>query len=309
MRSFGPWLLVFLLPLAACTPTGDDDDATEDAGPPADPDVDSYVPDNYSPDDPARVIFLGDSITGGTGASSGSLAYPALLVDNDSEWPDHGDIDLQSLYGDLDVVDVSVGGATTVSVLQQQLPNLSNQLGDSVSGESIVVMTVGGNDMQAEMISIITGGDDVANALIAEIVDRMHTFVDYFDDADRFPDGARVYIANVYEPTDNQGQVSDCFFGIDIGGVLHNFEDANDAIRGVAEDRGIAMVDMRGHFLGHGFFNAEIDLDVYHPDDPTRWFDNDCIHPNDRGHHELRRLFHSAIAGVDLPLEPVPDED
>ena len=32
-------------------------------------------------------------------------------------------------------------------------------------------------------------------------------------------------------------------------------------------------------------------------DDATGWF-SDCIHPNDRGHHELRRLFFEAIDGT-----------
>ena len=43
--------------------------------------------------------------------------------------------------------------------------------------------------------------------------------------------------------------------------------------------------------LGHGFHATSETLESYDANDATEWFDNDCIHPNDRGHHELRRLF------------------
>jgi hypothetical protein len=305
------WLLVFLLP--ACAPGGGDDDSAvgDDDDTPSyvvDPDVDSYWPDDHAPSAPARVIFLGDSITAGSGASAG-LAYPDLLVANVStEWPEHDEIDLQSLYPDLDeVIDVSVGGATTASLLANQLPDLSGRVGESVVGQSIVVFTIGGNDMQGAMFDILANGAPAAQEAIASITGNLHSILDYFDDASRFPDGAYVHLSNVYEPTDAQGQVSSCFFGIDLGDILEHFDAANAAIRGVAVERGAAMVDLRGHFLGHGYFHDDEAVAPYHPDDPTLWFAPDCIHPNERGHHELRRLFHSVIANRELPLEPVPE--
>lgn len=307
-------LLFFVLPAALLIgcPTSDggqaDDD--DDGGPTLepDPDTNSYVPDGYRASAPERIIFLGDSITAGVGASAGSLTYPSLLVNNDDdEWGDYGDVDLRGLFGEMDVVDVSAGGATTDTVQAQQLPNLSGVLGDSVSGESLIVITIGGNDMQANLLQILTGGDEVADEVIGEVVNNLHDFVDYFDDADRFPDGTFIYLSNVYEPTDSFGQVDQCLFGFDIGPVMHNFDQANDAIRGVAEERGTGMIDLRGHFMGHGWYNEDPDLPWHHPVDPTRWFDDDCIHPNDRGHHELRRLFHAAIDGVPLPAEPQPE--
>jgi hypothetical protein len=57
------------------------------------------------------------------------------------------------------------------------------------------------------------------------------------------------------------------------------------------------VLDLRGHFLGHGFYSEASGSAAYDADDPTQWFDRDCIHPNDRGHHELRRLVHAAITG------------
>jgi hypothetical protein len=37
-----------------------------------------------------------------------------------------------------------------------------------------------------------------------------------------------------------------------------------------------------------------MDNPYYYADDPTKWF-SDCIHPDNRGHSELRRLFFEAI--------------
>lgn len=306
-------LLLLALPVAllvGCPTSGGGGDDDDDDGPTVvpDPDTNSYVPDGYRPEEPVRVIFLGDSITAGVGATASSLTYPRLLADNDDDtWPDYEDTDLRGLFGDLEVVDVSVGGATTDTVLSEQLPNLSNELGDSVSGQSIVVITIGGNDMQANMIQILTGGDEVADEVISGVVDNLHEFVDYFDDTGRFPDGAFLYLSNVYEPTDSFGQVDQCLLGLDIGPVLHNFDQANEAILGVAEERGTGMIDLRGHFKGHGFYNEDPELPWHHPEDPSRWFADDCIHPNDRGHHEIRRLFHAAIDGTPLPAEPQPE--
>lgn len=81
-------LLLALAPLAlfACTDDpvtdGTDDSDVEALGYEPDPHVDTFVPDGYRPVDPVRVVFLGDSITNGVGASDGPLAYTSLLVDN-----------------------------------------------------------------------------------------------------------------------------------------------------------------------------------------------------------------------------------
>jgi hypothetical protein len=56
-------------------------------------------------------------------------------------------------------------------------------------------------------------------------------------------------------------------------------------------------VDALGHFHGHGNNHDDPENPYYDEEDPSGWFD-DCVHPNDRGHHEIRRLFFEAVAGV-----------
>lgn len=270
----------------------------------ADPDVDTYVPEDYRPVDPKTVVFLGDSITAGSGASSAELRYKSLLVEDQSTmWQTWAEQDLESLYGPLEVIDVSVAGAQTGSLIERQLPALDEAIGGSLSGETIIVMTIGGNDMQGALPAMLLNEDKEAayEERIRPALDNFATILDYFEDPARFPDGAKVFLTNVYEPTDNGGRAAGCFFGVDIGPALPYLDRANDEIRALAVERGVAAIDLRGHFLGHGHNHEDATLEAHDAADPTLWMANDCIHPNDRGHHEVRRLFLTAIDG--RPLE------
>jgi lysophospholipase L1-like esterase len=306
-------LLALTLLLVACAPEditpNDDTDDTDDTDAPTgdnpDPDVNSYIPAGYRPENPQRLIFLGDSITRGDGASPSSQKYASLLESNlDSAWPDHGDHDLETLFPSIEeVLDLSKGGATTKTMVNSQLPSLNNQINGSADGETIVVMTIGGNDMQAAIPAVLFGGDAKADEAIEEMVGHFNTIADFFDDSERFPDGVYVYLGNVYEPTDGEGYWQSCFVGLDISSTMDNLDDANQAIRDFAEDRGVAMIDMAGHFKGHGFYHDDAQNPYFEEGDQTLWFANDCIHPNNRGHHEIRRLFFDTIDGIPLQLE------
>lgn len=287
---------------SAAEETGADTADTADSGGenPAslDPMVNSYIPEGYPGETPARVIFMGDSITAGYGASKNKLAYPALLQDNDDKtWAGFEDFDFPGLYGATpEVVDVSVPGATTGSMVGQQLPNVTDAVGDSVSGPTAVVVTIVGNDVQAVMLT-----PDKVDASIATITENMGEFYDYYADTTRFPDGVRIYLANVYEPSDGVGQADECFYGLNLEKALPALDAINAATLAQAQERGAAWLDMHGHFLGHGYNGDDPENAYYQADDPSLWFADDCIHPNDRGHHEIRRLFWYAMAGQSFP--------
>ena len=87
------------------------------------------------------------------------------------------------------------------------------------------------------------------------------------------------------------GQADGCFFGLDLSIPLANLPPFNDTLADLGKEKGVAVIDLYGHFNAHGAESA----------DP--WFAPDCIHPNDRGHHEVRRLFHAGITGKPLMLE------
>lgn len=288
--------MLWLATLTACTP--ETDSTGEDPVIPVDPDVHTFIPDNFPPQNPARVVFLGDSITAGYGLDNANNSYVSLLLDNnDSKWPGYETEDLAARYPDIEALDVSVSGATTTSLLADQLDAVEAGWGSTVSGETLVVITIGGNDLTD---ALFTGADEVAAA--NTVVANLEVIVDFFQDPARFPDGSYVYITNVYEPTDGTGQVEECFFGLDLSSVIPTFEDLATDSLALAQTQGWAWVDLRGHFVGHGFRYDEQGAWT-DEEDPTLWFQDDCIHPNPRGHHEVRRLFLAAIDGEPLRLE------
>lgn len=278
--------LLILLPLAiACSPEADELDS--------EPGDRTFIPEGYAPVAPERVIFLGDSVTAGLGASRPSLRYRHLLLENDPEWP--GAVDLRMAWPDLVEVDVSASGATTSTLRSRQLARLDELLLGPVQGESVVVFTVGGNDMQGGIVELLTEGAVAGGPLVDRLEENMIAILDYFQDPERFPDGTTLWFTNVYDPTDNVGQSDQCFFGADINALREPLFDANERLRTLAVDRSVAMIDMYASFQGHGVYHDDPNNPSYDADDPTLWFARDCIHPNDRGHHEIRRLLTEAM--------------
>ena len=241
---------------------------------------------------PKTVIFVGDSITAGAGAGNDDEDYVSLLVNNSNTWPDWDGIDLATRYPGINVVDVSEGGAWTGTVLNTQIEHLEEQLTLPLEGEVLVVMTVGGNDLQSVLMN--PSGVD---ARLEKTVDNWRKIAAYFLDEQRFPEGSTVLMANVYEPTDSVGQVGNCFYGLDISSLLPSLHDANTQLRGLAKELGFSALDMRGTFLGHGFHYNDPTTPYYNADDPSLWIANSCTHPNPRGHHEIRSMFWRAIEG------------
>lgn len=271
------------------------DTATAPTG--GDPDVATYVPSDWAPTDVTRIVFLGDSITAGAGVFSPSADYASLLVDNvDATWPDHAGNDLTTRFGTLEVIDVSRGQATTEDVLNVQLPSLEAQLTGDPGGATLVVGTIGGNDL-IDLIFNIGQAEQEA----ARIADNVAAIAAWFDDPVRFPGPTYVYLTNIYEPTDGTGQADECFYSIDVGFLEPVLEDINGRTLASARTDGWSWVDLHGHFLGHGHNHDDPGVATYHAEDPTLWLANDCIHPNGRGHHEVRRLFLAAIDNQ--PLE------
>jgi lysophospholipase L1-like esterase len=260
--------------------------------PPADA-AGPYMPPSYvdhEADAALRVVFVGDGVTHGRGASADRLSYRFLLQANDSEaWPDADELDLESLAPNLDeVVSFTARNPTTAEILAEQLPAIEAALGDVVQGETLVVLTAGNKDLTEQ------------ESTVAEIVDQVEEILDFFADEERFPDGTWVYMSNLYNPADGSAQATDCLDAVQAGAVRSAIPQINRAWYDLAVDRQVALVDSYDHFLGHGYHFDDPSSPVYDEGDPSPWLDG-CKFPNDRGHHELRRLFVAALGGEQLP--------
>lgn len=312
------------------TDAGHDAGAPEDAGPtdaggsancaPTSPTRHhSYVPCDLHPTTAARLIVMGDSISAGYGTSdpTGSiypytpLAYFGLLdVNDNSVWPTEMTTSLAAEFnvdGGVPTINVAVPGATTASMISSpdQRTSLDTKLfgsSSSVSGQTIVVITIGGNDLVAQLESDLeTASDSNAASNLANAISNIRAVINYFTPA-KFPDGVAIYLANVYDPSGGTGMLTGACAdsisgGLDpnavsdpyIEGILSNWESAYVSL---ATELNFSIVDAHGGFLTHGVTAT------------NTYFYSDCIHPNNDGHNELRNLFFEAI---DLGSYVAPD--
>jgi lysophospholipase L1-like esterase len=270
----------------------------------------SYIPAGLHPTNPSRVIVMGDSISAGYGTtnpSSGATPYPSLAyyslleANNDTVWPEETSVSLSAEFStsNIPIVNVAVPGATTGSMISNpdQRASLDSKLftggATSVSGETIVVITIGGNDLVAQLESDLTSGSDAtATQNLTNAISNIRSVINYFTAA-KFPDGVAIYLANVYDPSGGTGMLSGAcaqsIAGVNtpvsdkyIEGILANWESSYVSL---GTELHFAVVDAHGGFLTHGVTATDT------------YFFHDCIHPNNEGHNELRNLFFEAIDG------------
>jgi lysophospholipase L1-like esterase len=254
----------------------------------------SYVPAGLRPSDAVRLIVLGDSIGVGRGASDPGLAYAHLLQGNDpAAWPKELATSLTAKYGHrVEMVNVAARFATTNS-LPEQTVALERLLPPPVKGHSIVTITIGGNDLFGTAVAL----GDPTPELLDSAVGKLHDLICWLQDVGRFPDGASIYLMAVYDPTDGAGQAAQCFFGVPVLDFVRVLDAWRDRYVQLGAQLGVAVIDALGAFHGHGFHHDDAANPYYRAADPSLWFAPDCLHPNDRGHNELRRLFFEAIDG------------
>jgi lysophospholipase L1-like esterase len=301
------WALVLATTVAACSGATDtsannqnsaDGGSSQDAGSgDSTPFVNhatkhaSYAPNGYRPKDAQRLIVMGDSISVGAGSSSSSLAYYAQLIrNNDTKYSAETGHSLEAKFGHaIDLVNVAKSGATTNDLASQE-SKLDQQA--PFTGHSIVTITIGGNDLQG---ALANNDPDPAGSLLEEALANIGPTIDFLQNPEKFPDGVSIYLMAVYDPTDGKGQANGCFFGVSRPQFIPALDKWREAYIDLAKEKHFAVVDALGHFHGHGGNYADTSNEYFNAEDNTRWFANDCIHPNDRGHSELRRLFFETI--------------
>lgn len=259
-----------------------------------------------------HVIVLGDSISEGLGAEGKPLSYAELLYRNhDDRYPDAQGMDLASLFGDeLNYINVAHAGDTTYDVIAHQLPRLrallveqaqqgvpgvvlaDNPHGFRIEGRVLVVMTVGGNDVQAQLAP----NRRFSAAAFSPSLLNLRGIFDFFREEDAFAGGISPYFGNVYDVTDGTDQLHACMRGLAFPGMSQALEELSKSYATLAEQQNATLVDALSLFRGHGFNFSDPSNPYFDPSDTTLWvYDHDCIHPNNRGHDMLRRAFFDRI--------------
>ncbi|WP_372371386.1 SGNH/GDSL hydrolase family protein [Candidatus Uabimicrobium sp. HlEnr_7] len=225
-----------------------------------------------------QYIALGDSISISFYASmdymekhqvsnppDGLGAAMLFYKNNDEVWPKFKQRDLSSLYPQLQLCYHASDGATTTTVLDNQLPELSA----GSKEQTIITMTVGGNNLLFMMGKSQAQGDDLFKKLIEnleQILQKINLL---------FPNNILI-LGTVYDPSDNCPDIMWRNYKRD-----HIwFYRYNDIVREICEKRkNYILADIHKLCYGHGYSAGE-----------KNWF-YATIEPGVIAAHEIRRLW------------------
>lgn len=263
-----------------------------------------------------RVVFLGDSITVGTPPTLSTDFYRAQLADAlaakfglnkpnllwKSADPFSGKAVVKT---DGAFSSCAKWGARTDDLLQDNSQIADCFPPESLEKRTLVIMTVGGNDISSLTQKAIDGASYAElEAQTHELVALMREAVEWFYEPGRFPNGVFVVFANMYEFTDGTGEVASC----DVSG-LAGFDKpvpapdqlanlviwANEQYAKIAVDTGADMIFMLEDFCGHGFNADDPTGPCYRGPGAETWFDLTCIHPNPKGHDHITDMFMAVV--------------
>ena len=111
-----------------------------------------------------------------------------------------------------------------------------------------------------------------------------------------FPGGCKIFLADVYDPTDGVGDAHNAGLPKWRDGLaIHRAY--NDVIHRCAARRSsVHLVPLYHEFLGHGIHCMQPWCEHYRPKDPHYWYAINLEDPNARGYDAIRRLFPIEIA-------------
>ncbi|MCO8123222.1 SGNH/GDSL hydrolase family protein [Stieleria sp. TO1_6] len=245
-----------------------------------------------------HVLGLGDSVTAGLGAKSTSHRYFSRVIENPAdEFDAMQGCCLSAVLPNLTQENLAISGSESQVHLDVINDQLLQQPDDTFG---IVLMTSGGNDLihmygrsPPRECAMYGATLDQALPWIANFQTRLTTMFQTI--IGRFPGGCEIYIADIYDPTDGQGDAPSIFLPVWEDGLkIH--KRYNRVINDVAQEfDNVFVVPMYETFLGHGSHCRQWWLDTYCEEDPHYWFFTNIEDPNDRGYDAIRRVFLNTI--------------
>ena len=242
---------------------------------------------------PVLLVGLGDSVTAGFGARKGYGYFDRLFANPPEEFREMQGICLSAVLPGLRATNLAVSGSTSMEHIQRQLPRLPTA---DFNVFGIVVITTGGNDLihnygrTPPREGAMFGATSVeAEPWIKNFELRLESILTGINS--RFPGGCRVFLANIYDPTDGVGDIQHA----DLPGWADGIRILaayNDVIRRCAGKReNVHLVDLYAAFLGHGIHCTQFWTKHYDSHDPHYWYHVNLEDPNERGYDAIRRLF------------------
>jgi lysophospholipase L1-like esterase len=243
------------------------------------------------------LLGVGDSVTAGFGATPGHSYFERLVTNPPDEFPDMQGHCLSRVLPNLEVRNVAVSGSNSLQHAQWVREKLEKQPAD-VFG--LVVMTSGGNDLihwygrspprEGAMYGTTLRQAESWIANFEGRVDEMLTLLE-----ERFPGGCRVFLADIYDPSDGRG-------GPETVGlpawpeVIAVHAAYNAALERAAGRHACArVVPVYAEFLGHGIHCRKFWGAHFRARDPHYWYAPNLEDPNDRGYDAIRRVLLNEI--------------
>lgn len=239
------------------------------------------------------LVGLGDSITAGFGVGQ-AHSYVGRLAENPGdEWPEMNGICLRAVLPNLHVANLAVSGSTSLQHEQAIAGRLQRQP-DDVFG--LVVMTTGGNDLIHDYGRTPPREGAMYGASLQQAMPWIEAYRQRLDRVigqvvERFPGGCRIFLGDIYDPTDGLGDAQNAGLPRWPDG-LKILEAYNNILHGCAARRAnVHVVPIRAAFLGHGIHCRQFWRPHYCRADPTYWYGTNLEDPNDRGYDAVRRVF------------------
>jgi lysophospholipase L1-like esterase len=246
------------------------------------------------------LLGVGDSVTAGFGSSRGHSYFDRLVMNPADEFPDMRGRSLSRVLPNLTSRNIAVSGSNSLQHLQLVRDKFEKQPED-VFG--LVVMTSGGNDLihwygrKPPLEGALYGATlQQAKPWIANYENRLDEIFTVL--RSRFPGGCLIFIADIYDPSDGQGDPESVWLP-PWPEVVAIHAAYNQALRRAAGRHScVRVVPVYAEFLGHGIHCRKPWRPHYHFDDPHYWYAPNIEDPNDRGYDAIRRLFLNEIINL-----------
>lgn len=241
---------------------------------------------------PVVLLGLGDSVTQGLGASPGKTYFQRLVQNPADEFPEMQGICLSTVLPHLNAVNLAISGTTSIECVDYQLPKLVPYPSD-VFG--IVAITTGGNDVIHNYGRTPPREGAMYGARVSEIGAWVANFEQRLETIAvrvraTFPGGSQIFIANIYDPSDGDGDIQNAGLPRWPEGVAVLAAYNKTLAQFAKRHPDVHLVDMHDLFLGHGIHCRQFWHRHYQSRDPHYWYWDNLEDPNDRGYDALRRL-------------------
>ena len=247
-----------------------------------------------------KILLLGwgDSITAGFGMEKG-YGYVDWILDNPpNEFEDMKGICLRNVLPNIAVLNKSVSGSTSLEHRQWIDTKIETQPED-VFG--LIVITTGGNDLIHHYGQLPSKEGAMYGATLEQARPWINNFRSRLDEmiveiTAKFPGGCLIFLADIYDPTDNVGDAASAMLPAWRDGVKILAEYNTILRQSATHHDHVFSVPLHKTFLGHGTHCTQFWRKYYCWNDPAYWFGENLEDPNIRGFDAIRRIFLIEIA-------------